>query len=159
MTASGRNLIGSEVNRKGVIGTDKAYDAPLAPYFDTAEIRLSPDGSLLAYTCKPLTGTEYALSTDSDIFLYDFATKATRNLSKEAASRIDEKFVGYDKYPVFSPDGRKIAFRSQRRPGNEAPSGECGCQPPGLLLLEHSPTAFERFQYRRWRVEQLGEFL
>ena len=103
-----------------IIGADKAYDAPLAPYFDTAEIRLSPDGSLLAYTCKPLTGTEYALSTDSDIFLYDFATKATRNLSKEAASRIDEKFVGYDKYPVFSPDGRKIAFRSQRRPGNEA---------------------------------------
>ena len=103
-----------------IIGSDKAYDAPLAPYFDTAEIRLSPDGSLLAYTCKPLTGTEYALSTDSDIFLYDFATKATRNLSKEAASRIDEKFVGYDKYPVFSPDGRKIAFRSQRRPGNEA---------------------------------------
>ncbi|MBQ5829706.1 MAG: peptidase S9, partial [Alistipes sp.] len=90
-----------------IIGADKAYDAPLAPYFDTAEIRLSPDGSLLAYTCKPLTGTEYALSTDSDIFLYDFATKATRNLSKEAASRIDEKFVGYDKYPVFSPDGRK----------------------------------------------------
>ena len=103
-----------------IIGADKAYDAPLAPYFDTAEIRLSPDGSLLAYTCKPLTGTEYALSTDSDIFLYDFATKATRNLSKEAASRIDEKFVGYDKYPVFSPDGRKIAFRSMRRPGNEA---------------------------------------
>ena len=102
-----------------IIGEDKAYDAPLAPYFDTAEIRLSPDGSLLAYTCKPLTGTEYALSTDSDIFLYDFATGATRNLSKEAVTE-EEKFVGYDKYPVFSPDGRKIAFRSQRRPGNEA---------------------------------------
>ena len=103
-----------------IIGADKAYDAPLAPYFDTAEIRLSPDGSLLAYTCKPLTGTEYALSTDSDIFLYDFATATTRNLSKESAAKMDEKFVGYDKYPVFSPDGRKIAFRSMRRPGNEA---------------------------------------
>ena len=103
-----------------IIGADKAYDAPLAPYFDTAEIRLSPDGSLLAYTCKPLTGTEYALSTDSDIFLYDFATATTRNLSKESAAKLDEKFVGYDKYPVFSPDGRKIAFRSMRRPGNEA---------------------------------------
>ena len=103
-----------------IIGADKAYDAPLAPYFDNAEIRLSPDGSKLAYTCKPLTGTEYALSTDSDIFLYDFASKATRNLSKEAAAKGDEPFVGYDKYPVFSPDGTKIAFRSQRRPGNEA---------------------------------------
>ena len=111
---------GKIVDGKDIIGADKAYDAPLAPYFDTAEIRLSPDGSQLAYTCKPLTGTEYALSTDSDIFLYDFATEATRNLSKEAAQTTDDKFVGYDKYPVFSPDGSKIAFRSQRRPGNEA---------------------------------------
>ena len=105
---------------KDIIGADKAYDAPLAPYFDCAEICLSPDGSKLAYTCKPLTGTEYALSTDSDIFLYDFATEATRNLSKEAAATGVDEFVGYDKYPVFSPDGTKIAFRSQRRPGNEA---------------------------------------
>ena len=111
---------GKIVNGKDIIGADKAYDAPLAPYFDTAEIRLSPDGTQLAYTCKPLTGTEYALSTDSDIFLYDFATEATRNLSKEAAAQGADKFVGYDKYPVFSPDGKKIAFRSQRRPGNEA---------------------------------------
>ena len=111
---------GKIVNGKDIIGADKAYDAPLAPYFDTAEIRLSPDGTQLAYTCKPLTGTEYALSTDSDIFLYDFASETTRNLTKEAAAQGVDKFVGYDKYPVFSPDGKKIAFRSQRRPGNEA---------------------------------------
>ena len=111
---------GKIVNGKDIIGADKAYDAPLAPYFDTAEIRLSPDGSQLAYTCKPLTGVDYALSTDSDIFLYDFASEATRNLSKEAAATGVDKFVGYDKYPVFSPNGKKIAFRSQRRPGNEA---------------------------------------
>ena len=111
---------GKIVNGKDIIGADAAYDSPLAPYFDTAEITLSPDGSLLAYTCKPLTGVEYALSTDSDIFLYNFATEETRNLTKEAAKTTDEKFVGYDKYPVFSPDGTKIAFRSQRRPGNEA---------------------------------------
>ena len=111
---------GKIVNGKDVIGADAAYDSPLAPYFDTAEVTLSPDGSLLAYTCKPLTGVEYALSTDSDIFLYNFATEETRNLTKEAAKTTDDKFVGYDKYPVFSPDGTKIAFRSQRRPGNEA---------------------------------------
>ncbi len=111
---------GKIVNGKDIIGADAAYDSPLAPYFDTAEITLSPDGSLLAYTCKPLTGVEYALSTDSDIFLYNFATEETRNLSKEAAATGVDKFVGYDKYPVFSPDGSKIAFRSQRRPGNEA---------------------------------------
>ena len=104
---------------KDIIGEESAWDAPLAPYFDCGEIRLSPDGQLLAYTCKPLKGTEYALSTDSDIFLYDFATGTSRNLTKEVASA-EEPFVGYDKYPVFSPDGTKIAWRSQRRPGNEA---------------------------------------
>ena len=104
---------------KDIIGEESAWDAPLAPYFDCGEIRLSPDGQLLAYTCKPLKGTEYALSTDSDIFLYDFATGTSRNLTKEVATA-EEPFVGYDKYPVFSPDGTKIAWRSQRRPGNEA---------------------------------------
>ena len=74
---------GKIVDGVDIIGADKAYDSPLAPYFDTAEIRLSPDGSKLAYTCKPLTGVDYALSTDSDIFLYDFASQTTRNLSKD----------------------------------------------------------------------------
>ena len=111
---------GTIQNGKDIIGADKAYDSPLAPYFDAAEIRLSEDGSKLAYTCKPLTGKDYAFSTDSDIFLYDFATDQTRNLTKEAAAAGADEFVGYDKYPVFSPDGTKIAFRSQRRKGNEA---------------------------------------
>ena len=38
----------------------------------------------------------------------------------DAAAKTELPFVGYDKYPVFSPDGTKIAFRSQRRAGNEA---------------------------------------
>ena len=100
-----------------IIGKESAWDAPLAPYFDHAEIAWSPDGKSLAYTCKPLTGTEYAVSTDSDIFVYNLESGATLNLCKQ--SKI-YPFVGYDKYPVWSPSGKKIAFRSQERPGNEA---------------------------------------
>ncbi|MDL2320606.1 S9 family peptidase [Alistipes sp. OttesenSCG-928-B03] len=88
------------------------WDAPLAPYFDAAEIAWNNAGTQLAYTCKKLTGTEYALSTDSDIYLYDIASGTTTNLTKG--------MVGYDKYPVFSPDGSRIAFTSMERPGNEA---------------------------------------
>ena len=88
------------------------WDAPLAPYFDYHEIAWSPAGDKLAYTCKKLTGAEYAVSTDSDIYVYDLASGHTRNLT--------EGMAGYDKYPVFSPDGTKIAFASQERPGNEA---------------------------------------
>jgi Tol biopolymer transport system component len=45
-----------------IVGKESAWDAPLAPYFDHAEISWSPDGKKLAYTCKPLMGAEYAVS-------------------------------------------------------------------------------------------------
>ncbi|MBP3455543.1 MAG: S9 family peptidase [Alistipes sp.] len=106
---------------RDIMGGDAAWDAPLAPYFDMGEIAWSNDSKMLAYTCKPLTGAEYATSTDSDIFVYFVESDATQNICKPAgvASRAHD-LPGYDKYPVWSPDDRYIAFRSQRRPGNEA---------------------------------------
>ena len=104
---------------------DAAWDAPLAPYFDMAEIAWNHAGTQLAYTCKPLTGTAYAVSTDSDIFIYDLATGRTQNICKPASRPTGETAAagdmpGYDKYPVWSPDDSKIAFRSMRRAGNES---------------------------------------
>ncbi|MFR9523860.1 MAG: S9 family peptidase [Rikenellaceae bacterium] len=103
-----------------IIGAEAAWDTPLAPYFDSAEIAWSNAGDKLAYTCKPLVGTQYATSTDSDIFIYDVATARTENICK-AADRT--AFVGYDKYPVWSPSDSSIAFISQRRAGNESDKG------------------------------------
>ena len=112
-----------------IIGADAAWDTPLAPYFDMAEIAWNNAGTMLAYTCKPLTGTAYAVSTDSDIFVYDLASGQTQNICKPLAGQpADEgeatldaaELVGYDKYPVWSPDDTKIAFLSQRRAGNES---------------------------------------
>ncbi len=99
----------------------EAWDAPMAPYFDMAEIAWNPDGTKLAYTCKKMTGREYAVSTDSDIYVYDVASKSTSNICKvQSMVGNDEVMPGYDRYPVFSPDGRKLAFRSMRRAGNES---------------------------------------
>lgn len=112
-----------------IIGAEAAWDTPLAPYFDMAEIAWNNAGTMLAYTCKPLTGTAYAVSTDSDIFVYDVASGQTQNICKPLAGQpADEgeattdavELVGYDKYPVWSPDDTKIAFLSQRRAGNES---------------------------------------
>ncbi len=111
-----------------IIGADAAWDAPLAPYFDMEEISWSPDGKYVAYTCKKLTGYEYAISTDSDIYLYDVASGQTENICKlgegnvriNTAERRVQSLPGYDKYPVFSPDCSLVAFRSQRRAGNES---------------------------------------
>ena len=105
---------------------DAQWDAPLAPYFDMAEIAWNNAGTMLAYTCKPLTGTAYAVSTDSDIFVYDLESGATQNICKptnfNTGKPVNDQavMVGYDKYPVWSPDDSKIAFLSQRRAGNES---------------------------------------
>ncbi|MBR6656274.1 MAG: S9 family peptidase [Alistipes sp.] len=100
-----------------IVGSEAAWDTPLAPYFDHAEISWSPDGKQLAYTCKPLAGKDYAVSTDSDIYIYNLESGKTKNICKESKTF---PFVGYDKYPVWSPKGDKIAFRSQERAGNES---------------------------------------
>ncbi|MBQ8438785.1 MAG: S9 family peptidase [Alistipes sp.] len=109
-------------NDKDILGAEAAWDAPLAPYFDVAEIAWSNNGKMLAYTCKPLTGTEYAISTDSDIFIYNTEDGSTLNINKiktNAGMRIME-FVGYDRYPVWSPDDKQLAFCSMATPGYES---------------------------------------
>lgn len=111
-----------------ILGADAAWDAPLAPYFDMEEISWSPDGKYVAYTCKKLTGYEYAVSTDSDIYLYDVASGETVDICKTGEGNVQintperrvQSMPGYDKYPLFSPDCSMVAFRSQRRAGNES---------------------------------------
>lgn len=88
------------------------YDSPMKPFGGIEEIAWSPDGKTLAYTCKKLTGKDYALSTNSDIYLYNVETGATINFT--------EGMMGYDKNPVFSPNGKYLAWESMERDGYEA---------------------------------------
>jgi len=88
------------------------WDAPLSPYFDDSEICWSPCGKYIAYTCKKQLGKEFAIGTDADIYLYSVEDGTTKNLT--------EGMVGFDKYPVFSPDGSKIAWQSMETPGYES---------------------------------------
>ena len=119
-------LEGGSVASGTDIMPDEPWDAPLAPYFDLAEIAWNNAGTQLAYTCKKQVGTEYAVSTDSDIYVYDVASGQTRNICKDGLPvdprKTDRPHVmgGYDKYPVWSPDDQKIAFTSMERAGNES---------------------------------------
>ena len=106
-------------NDKDIIGEDAAWDAPLAPYFDAAEIAWSNDGTRLAYTCKKLTGVAYAISTDSDIYIYDTRDGSTKNINKPTEQHKAD-FIGYDRYPVWSPDDSLLAFSSMATPGYES---------------------------------------
>ena len=119
----------NDLIRKGVdLMPQEAWDAPMAPYFDMKEIAWNGQGTLLAYTCKKSVGTEYALSTDSDIYLYDVERGTTRNLT--------EGMPGYEKYPVFSPDGSMLAYTSMERAGNESDKSR--------LFVETSSTGEKR---------------
>ncbi len=89
------------------------YDAPTQPWGGMEEIAWSPDSKTIAYTCKKLTGKEYSESTNSEIYLYDLNSGTTKTLTAEG-------FEGYDKAPVFSPDGSKLLFWSMETPGFEA---------------------------------------
>ncbi len=106
---------------KDIIGADAPYDTPLSPYFSMGEIAWNNSSSAIAYTCKPLTGAEYAQSTDSDIYIYDLQSDKTTNICKGAkVDGVLTNLHGYDKYPVFSPNDKMLAFSSQRRAGNES---------------------------------------
>jgi len=91
---------------------DEKFHAPLPPYGGMEEISFSPDGKLLAYTCKKLKGKDFALSTNSDIYIYNTETAKTENISKG--------MEGYDKCPVFSNNLQKIAWQSMKTPGYES---------------------------------------
>jgi len=103
---------------KGKVGEGKdilegeKFDSPMKPFGGNEQIAWSPDGKTLAYTCKKKVGKEYAISTNSDIYLYNIETGKTVNFTSG--------MMGYDQNPVFSPDGKNLAWESMERDGYEA---------------------------------------
>ncbi len=91
---------------------DEPWNSPLPPFGGIGQISWTPDGKKLAYTCKKKKGKDWALSTNSDIYLYDIETGETENLTP-----FNE---GYDRNPVFSPDGKYMAWESMETPGFES---------------------------------------
>ena len=50
------------------------YESPLLPFGGIEQLTWSNDSKKISYTCKTKAGTAYALSTDSDIYLYSCAS-------------------------------------------------------------------------------------
>ncbi|MBE6249306.1 MAG: S9 family peptidase [Prevotella sp.] len=112
------------------------YECPMEPFGGIEQLAWSPDSKTIAYTCRKKTGSQYAISTDSDIYLYNIGTRETKNLCKPEGYQAPEvdashtladqkvnatgAHVGYDQNPQFSPDGKYIAWQSMARDGYEA---------------------------------------
>jgi dipeptidyl aminopeptidase/acylaminoacyl peptidase len=103
------------VNGKEGEGKDimagQPYDSPQKPFGGNEDFIWSPDSKEVLYVTKPKYGTQYAVSTNTDIFRYDLATGTTTNLS--------QKNLGYDQAPAFSSNG-VLAWLSMKREGYEA---------------------------------------
>ena len=90
----------------------KMWDSPQRPFGGAEDFIWSTDSSQLLYVTKPLSGAEYAKSTNTDIFAYDLSSGITKNLT--------ESNKGYDMGPKFSPDGKTLLWMSMERDGYEA---------------------------------------
>lgn len=88
------------------------YESPMKPFGGVEQLDWSPDSKTIAYTCRKKTGKEYALSTNSDIYFYNTETKQTEDKT--------QGMMGYDQNPVFSPDGKWMAWESMERDGYES---------------------------------------
>ena len=88
------------------------YESPMKPWGGIEQLAWNTTSDKVAYTCRKKTGLEYAISTNSDIYVYDLNTKETKNITEENK--------GYDTNPQYSPDGKYIAWQSMERDGYEA---------------------------------------
>ncbi len=88
------------------------YECPMKPFGGIEQLAWNPNNEEIAYTCRKKTGLEYAISTNSDIFLYNVNSREERNITA------DNK--GYDTNPAYSRDGKWIAWLSMERDSYES---------------------------------------
>lgn len=102
-------------NKEGAVGTDllkgEMFDSPQKPFGGDEDYAWAPDGKSIVYVAKKKSGTDYAISTNTDIYQYDIATGKTINRT--------EGNLGYDTNPAFSPSG-DLTWLQMKRDGYEA---------------------------------------
>lgn len=91
---------------------DSTFECPMRPWGGTEQYNYSPDSKTIVYTCRKKTGYDYAHSTNSDIFIFNIEDGKTINIS--------DGIMGYDQNPVFSHNGKMVAWESMERDGYES---------------------------------------
>jgi dipeptidyl aminopeptidase/acylaminoacyl peptidase len=87
-------------------------DSPSKPFGGPEEISFTPDGNGIVFTARD-AGRREAWSTNFDLFL------APADGSSEPEC-LTESNQAWDTQPVFSPDGKTLAYLAMKRPGYES---------------------------------------
>ncbi len=87
------------------------FDVPPGPFGGSEGYAFAPDGREIAYTAKD-QGRSDAWTTDVNVYVMP--------VSGGTATVITRANVGADQNPVYSPDGKYIAYASQKRSGFES---------------------------------------
>ena len=90
---------------------NELFDCPQKPFGDDEDYIWFPDSKSILYVSKKKIGTQYAISTNTNLFQYELATAKTTNLTEEN--------TGYDVAPQFSATGI-LAWLQMKRDGYEA---------------------------------------
>ncbi|MBQ7259455.1 MAG: S9 family peptidase [Paludibacteraceae bacterium] len=95
-----------------------AFESPMKPFGGVEQLAWNPNNEELAYTCRKKTGLDYAVSTNSDIYLCNVGRLMNEGVTDER--NITEANKGYDTNPAYSPNGEWIAWLSMERDGYES---------------------------------------
>ncbi|WP_413999557.1 alpha/beta fold hydrolase [Flavobacterium sp. W1B] len=97
------------------VGTDimgnENFDSPQKPFGGDEDYIWSPDSKSIFYISKKKAGTQYAISTNTNIYEYNLETGKTLNRTEDN--------LGYDTAPQFSPAGN-LTWLQMKRDGYEA---------------------------------------
>ncbi|MBG6060890.1 dipeptidyl aminopeptidase/acylaminoacyl peptidase [Flavobacterium sp. CG_9.1] len=102
-------------NKDAAVGIDilkgENFDSPQKPFGGDEDYIWTPDSKSILYVSKKKAGTDYAVSTNTNIFEYNLETGKTINRTEEN--------LGYDTAPQFSPTGN-LTWLQMKRDGFEA---------------------------------------
>ncbi len=120
--------------------TPGTYDTPPIDLGGNWDYAFSPDSREIAFERN--TDPVVAVSTNNDIYVVPVSGGTPRKISDNPAN---------DSQPLYSPDGKYIAYRAMKRPGFEADQNQIVLYERATGKLENVSSAFDySFNEVRW---------
>jgi len=94
------------------------YDAPVFSLGGQDDYAFSPDGQEICYTSNH--DKNEAASTNNDLWIVSVSGGPAQTTGQTLPKNITADNPASDSTPLYSPDGRYIAYRAQQRPGYES---------------------------------------